>query len=309
MIKFIYGKDTYRASQKLREIIEEYKNLNKNKIILSYFDCGVDFGKFTDEFKTISMFGEKKAAVLTNFFSDLKTQKEVLDFLKKYKKTTEKEDLILFYEEEKTEAKSSLFDFLKKNSDFQKFDLLKGRELIHWIEKEFNEYNAKLESGVPEKLAWNTGSNSWQISNEIRKLAAFKNKKIITKGDIDLLVVQKIEPAIFETIDAVSLGDKKRAIALFHNHLEKGDSPFYIFSMIKFQFSNLLSVKDLSEKRAGFAGLKMHPFVLRKSCQISQRFSLEQLKKIYKKIFQLDIKIKTGKIEPVLAMDILISEI
>jgi len=33
------------------------------------------------------------------------------------------------------------------------------------------------------------------------------------------------------------------------------------------------------------------------------------LKKIYRKIFKLELKIKTGKIDPVLALDILVTEI
>lgn len=311
MIKFLYGKDTYRASQKLKDIIEEYKNRYKNRIILNYFDCGIDFEKFKDEFKTVSMFREKKIAVLTNFFSDSGVEEDILIFFKNKKELQQKEDLILFYEEEKTKIKKSLFKFLKKHSDFQEFNLLEGRELTDWIKEEFRKYKTEVDFEALESLVNFIGNDLWQLSNEIKKLALYKIKKSekrITKKDFDLLVTSKVEPVIFETIDAISAKNKKRALALLHHHLEKGDSPFYIFSMIKFQFSNLLMVKDLIERRRGFSGLKMHPFVLRKSCQLSQRFNLEQLKKIYKKIFQLDLKIKTGKIGPVLAIDILIGE-
>jgi DNA polymerase III subunit delta len=311
MIKFIYGKDIYRSFERLKDIIEEYKKNHKNKIILNYFDCSVDLEKFKDEFKTISMFGEKKLSILTNFFSESVAEKDILNFLKNSKELENNDDLLLFYEEEKKPIKKTLFNFLKKHSDFQEFDLLNSRELMGWIKEEFKKYKTEADSEVLEDLADFTGNNLWQLSNEIKKLVLYKIKKFdkkISKKDFDLLVVSKVEPVIFETIDAVSAKNKKRALALLHHHLEKGDSPFYIFSMIKYQFSNLLTVKDLIERRKGFAGLKMHPFVLKKSCQLSQGFNLEQLKKIYKKIFQLDLKIKTGKIEPVLAIDILISE-
>ena len=107
--------------------------------------------------------------------------------------------------------------------------------------------------------------------------------------------------------------DKKRALDLLHSHLEKGDSPLYLFSMIKFQISNLLVIKDLIEKQTPFPSIlsqsNLHPFVVKKSYRLSQKFSLEQLKKIYRKIFKLDLKIKTGKIDPALALDILVTEI
>jgi DNA polymerase III subunit delta len=311
MIKFIYGKDTYRSGQKLKDIIEEYKKLHKNGIILDYFDCSSSFEKFKDEFKTISMFGDKKIAVLTNFFSESGIEENILSFLKNKKDLQGKEDLILFYGEEKNKTKKSLFNFLKKYGDFQEFNLLEGPALRDWIKEEFRKYKTEVDFEVLENLVNFIGNNLWQLSNEIKKMALYsikKSEKRVTNKEFNLLVTPKIEPVIFDTIDAISSKNKKRALALLHYHLEKGDSPFYIFSMIKFQFSNLLKVKDLIERGRGFSGLKMHPFVLRKSCQLSQQFNFEQLNKIYKKIFQLDLKMKTGKIGPVLAIDILISE-
>ena len=69
------------------------------------------------------------------------------------------------------------------------------------------------------------------------------------------------------------------------------------------QFRNLLIIKQ-SPKNSG-----LHPFVVQKSSYLCNQFSIEQLKKIYQKIFQVDSDIKTGKIEPELALDLLLSEI
>ena len=84
--------------------------------------------------------------------------------------------------------------------------------------------------------------------------------------------------------------------------------------MIAFQFRNLLLVKS-SEQEGSFAGnpfalagkLGMHPFVLRKTIQQAKLFTFEELKKIYRDIFQADLNIKTGKIEPATAIDLLIA--
>ena len=53
----------------------------------------------------------------------------------------------------------------------------------------------------------------------------------------------------------------------------------------------------------------MHPYVIQKSTQQTRKFNFEELKKIYQKIFQVDLDIKTGKIEPETAIDLLIAEI
>ena len=77
--------------------------------------------------------------------------------------------------------------------------------------------------------------------------------------------------------------------------------------MIAYQFRNLIIVKDLSDT-AVLKG-KMHPFVISKSRQLSQKFTKERLEKIYSKIFKMDFAIKQGKIKPALALELLIADI
>jgi len=49
-------------------------------------------------------------------------------------------------------------------------------------------------------------------------------------------------------------------------------------------------------------------FVVQKILVLAQKFSFEELKNMYQKIFQIDVKIKTGKIDPQTALEIFISE-
>jgi DNA polymerase III delta subunit len=53
----------------------------------------------------------------------------------------------------------------------------------------------------------------------------------------------------------------------------------------------------------------LHPFVVKKSYQQANKFTLQELKKIYQKIFKADLDIKTGKITPETALDLLLTEI
>ena len=321
MIIFLYGLDNYRSRQKLNEIIEEYSNENNQSkkiptcgLNLKYFDAKkIDFQEFQDEIGTISMFKEKKLIILTNVFFNSDIEKNFLDFLKNKK---EIKDTVLFYEEEKINEKSPLFNFLIKNGKSEEFQLLEVEKLKNWIKNEFNKYQIKISLDILNDLANFIGNDLWQLSNEIKKIALYKIKTKelkITKKDFNLLIKPKIESAIFDTIDAISSQSKKRALNLLHRHLEKGDSPIYLFSMIKFQFSNILVVKDLLARKKSFAEIltltSLHPYTVKKSYKLSQKFTLEQLQKIYKKIFQLDLKLKTGKIEPVLALDLFLSEI
>jgi len=317
MIIFLYGPDTYRSRQKLNEIVEHYKKIHKSGLDLKLLDLKEkDFQDFKNEAQIASMFSEKKLLVLKNAFENFDFKEKISAEIEKFAKS---EEVILFYEEEI--KKDKFFQTLKKFSEYQEFQLLDGERLKNWVKKEFKKYQAKIDSAVLEKLIEFVGNDLWQMANEIKKLVAYKtgHNQITTvtklcpeieREDVELLVKSKIETDIFKTIDAIAAKNKKRALKLLKAHLEKGDSPLYLLSMINFQFRNLLIIKDLIEKNLSpYSFTDIHPYVIKKSISLLGKFSFSELKKIYQKIFEVDLDIKTGKIEPEMALDLLITEI
>jgi len=328
MIIFLYGEDTFRSKRKLQEIIEEYKKVHKNGLNLTIIDCqSADFGDFKREIETVSMFKEKKLIILKNALSASEFsgqgesatggEKSLQKILSK-----NKEDTIVFFEDEKVDSRKSFFKFLEKNSKSQEFKSLSALQLLAFAKKGFEKTGVKIQDEALEQLVIFCGSDLWRLSNEIKKLAAFKMKPAFAKAsageevnlkDVEQMVNSEIETDIFKTIDAIARRNKKQALGLLHKHLEDGDSVPYLLSMINFQFRNLLLIKDLLEKRTQYhliaSKTGIHPFVVRKSYELCERFTFPEIKKIYQKIFLADLDIKTGKVEPQTALDLLISGI
>lgn len=310
MIFFICGEDTFRSSQKLNEIISHYREIHKSGLNLRSIDLReIGFQEFKNNASNISMFDEKKLIVLKNASSNKNFQE---DFLKNNKYFINSTDVFLFFEEGIPES-NKFFKFLEKKAKAQKFEPLESAKLKNWVKKEFENYKAKVEINALNELVEFVGNDLWQMENEIKKLVNFRKGKIIEKKDVEIMVKPKIETDIFETIDAIASRNKKRALELLNKHLENGDSPLYLLSMINFQFRNLLMIKDLIEKNKPYYNFQkitgLHPFVIKKSYNQAQRFSLQELKKIYQKIFQVDLNIKTGKLDPQAALDLFIAEI
>lgn len=309
MTYFLYGQDTYRLKQKLAEIIEIYKQKNKNCFNLKFFEGDkLIYRDFQDEFRQMPMFKEKKLMVLKNAVANT-AFKEL--FFKNAKRFIESSDIVVFYEDKEPPAKDVLAKLLIKEGRSQEFSLLSGAKLKLWVNKEFAKFGVQADSRAIDKLLEFLGNDLWQVSNEIKKIAAFKKNSStpLQVTEVAALVKPKIETDIFKTIDAIAQKNKEQALILLHKHLEKGDAPLYLLSMINFQFRNILIVRDLMEKGSPFNQLKLHPFVVRKSQQQAQKFTLEELKRIYCKIFKADFNIKTGKIEAQTALDLLIAEI
>jgi DNA polymerase-3 subunit delta len=329
MFIFLYGTDNYRSRQKLNEIIKHYKKIHKNELNLRYFDGeNLNFQDFREKIQQFSIFKEKKLIILFNFFSNtralakgkderssslIEIKKRFLEEEAKNKFLSKIEEIIVFYEEEKVSEKDAFYFFLKKHAQCQEFKLLDEQKLKNWIEKEFLQYHFKINQKTIQTLINFVGNDLWQLSNEIRKLVSYKKNQKVEVEDVKLLVKPKIEVDVFKTIDAIALKDKKGALFLIHKHLEKGDNPLYLLSMINFQFRNLLIIKDLIEKNRPFYTFgkktQLHPYVIKKTYSQTQKFTIEELKKIYQKIFQADLDIKTGKLNPQIALDLFIAQI
>ncbi|MFH1582321.1 MAG: DNA polymerase III subunit delta [bacterium] len=311
MIFLLYGPDNYSSREKVKEMIERYKKSHKSGLDFKYLDGNnLDFNDLANEDQQNSIFNEKKLIVVTNVISNKEFKEK---FSKNYKKLIDSSNIVVFLEEDKVTANDSLLKLLKKHAKCQEFPILSVEKMKRWIKDELNKFKAVISPDALDKLLEYCEENLWSLSNEIKKLAAFKREKIIEVKDIELLIKPKIETDIFKTIDAIASKNRKAALILLHKHLDKGDSPLYLLSMINFQFRNLLLVKDLIEKGKPYYSIpkltKIHPFVVKKSYQSAQKFTYQELKKIYQKIFQVDLSIKTGKLKPETALDILIAEI
>jgi len=309
MIIFLYGQDSYRSRQKLNEIVEHYKKIQKSGLNLKYLNGEtLNLEDLQNEISQPSIFSEKKMIIINNVFSNSEFKE---NFLKKSQKFINSQNIILFYEREEISDNDKFLKLLKNFGKSQEFKFLKGQNLRNWIKKEIENYQVKAHPQVIEKLINFIGNDSWQLSNEIKKLVSYRKDKEIQLEDIEFLIRStKIETDIFNTIDAIAFAQKKKALELLKKHLQKGDSPLYLLSMINYQFRNLLIIKELIEKKHSYYSilkkLQLNPFVVKKSYQQAQRFSLSELKKIYQKIFQIDFNIKTGKINPEIALELFV---
>ena len=317
MIIFLFGSETFQSRQKLNQIISQYQTKHKTGLNLQRLDFKEnELSSLKETAETQAMFKEKKLIIIENALAKNPIwQKELLDYLKKSDLKNTPETMLVFYEKELAGPKGDLFKFLTQKPVLaQEFKVLIGAKLENWIRQETKQEGKIISPEAIRKLAAEAGNDLWRLAGEIKKLAAFSGQKpVISEQDISLLVKPRIETNIFATIDALARRDKKTALKLLHQHLEKQDDVIYLLTMFIYQFRNLLQLKDLVDKGTPFYQLaqktKLHPFVIKKSWEQIKNFSLEGLKKIYQKLLDLDLEIKTGRIEAKTALDIFLMTI
>src|SRR3989338_3447425 len=317
MIIFLYGHDTYRAGQKAKEIIAGYEDIHKSGLNLRFFDFEDSaFGDFKNAAESVSMFNEKKLLVLKNSFCSKDFVNDFLSWGGKEGIAVSK-DIICLFMEVTADKSSDIFKWLAGNARCQEFNELKGTKLKNWSVDFAKQKGILMESIVAERLIFYTGGDLYALHNEISKIASYvlerSGSKTATEGDLNILIKPKLETHIFSLVDSFVEKDKKKALRLLHGHIEAGDNEMMIFSMIQTQFINIAAIKDLidaGEKDSYRISkiLGIHPYVAKKGMWQSARMDKREIKNIYKKFVDTEIKVKTSELSLKSGMENLLFE-
>lgn len=184
-----------------------------------------------------------------------------------------------------------------------------------WIIRRAQEaYGARIEPSAAAALAAVTPGDLRRADNELFKLVAYADGRAITEADVALLTPYVMEAKLFDMVDALAEGRADRAAALLHRLLEQQQDIFGIFGMIVRQFRLMLLARealDAGKKPAQMAdilGTKSN-FVAEKTARQARMFTLAQLEAVYRRLRDYDEDMKTGRIDPLLAVDLLIASV
>lgn len=315
MFIFLYGADNFRSLEKLSDLKNEYLIKNSSGTDLSVLDYGDSstLTSLTDVFSAQGLFSTKKLVLIKNSMIKGTTdqQKEILAILKSNPALEKDTDtLVIFFEAGAPKKNGALYKLLFKIAKKQEFAPLEGIALANWALA----YSKTLSATVSfSKSALNillasTGNDLHILSNEINKLINYKNGGEITDQDVILLVKSKVDSTMFEAIEALSSGNKSRALALLHEQIAKGEDVYYILSMYTYQIRTLLKIGDFywqgmtnAPQIAQASGI--HPYVVQKSLSQIRNLSEAKTKQMLRDLAEIDMNAKTGKIDPLLTLD------
>jgi len=302
MIYLICGKNTYLSKKKKQELIDVYK---KKGFVPELLDKDyTDVKQFLKEFRVQSLFGEKKLFIINSLWGR-KSLKE--KFQKEIEKLQNQE--IVIFENKEISSKDKLFKKIQKIGKVFQFSLSGKRDIKKIIRNDLKKENFYIEDIALDTLIEFLNSRPERFASELAKLKAYKffERKIETQ-DVLKLVKPESEADVFKMIEAIAKRHKKTALNLINKHLQKGDSPFYLLAMINFQFRNLIMYQEGKTFPRFIRESGMSFFQIKKTQELAYLFDLEKLKKIYQKLFKIDLAVKTGKMDLLEALELLILE-
>jgi len=188
--------------------------------------------------------------------------------------------------------------------------LPKGAALAQWIRAQARARGGDFTPEAASHLANLVADDNRMASSEIDKLLAYVNyKRPVDVDDVELLTPNMQTGNVFKMVDAIGNRQGKVALHILHQLLADNE-PILIFSMIIRQYRLLLLTKELLSAHATpneiERTLKVRDFVARNLISQCKNFDQPTLDGIFRRLVEVDERVKTGKIEWETALDTLV---
>ncbi len=314
----LHGDDEYSSDEFLQQILAEFRRQPNAEFNLSIFDgTEATAAEILGAAAAYPFLAESRLIVVKGMLAYLnrkgggETAKRMSEQLAAAAGTLPPSTQLIFVESTKLpESHRVLKAVPKENVRF----FAAPKDSTQWIIKHAKAQKQDIEPAAARALSLVTGSDLRLADSELAKLAAYTNgERPITEKDVMLLTPYVAETNLFAMTDALSHGNTREASALAHRLLAQDEDAIALFGMIVRQFRLLLLVKEHlfsggDRAPAAIAGaIGIHPYAAEKLSSQSRGFSIPQLEQVYRMLQDYDVRMKTGRIDAELALDLLIA--
>ncbi|MBW7457005.1 DNA polymerase III subunit delta, partial [Paenibacillus sepulcri] len=210
---------------------------------------------------------------------------------------------------EKLDERRKVVKLLKEQNALIPFQELQESELQQWTIKRAEEQGRILKKEAAELLLARTGTNMQQLAHEVDKLCLHAGPGgTIDVSEVETLIASTVEEDVFALIDAMATLKVDRALKLYGELLLRKEEPIKIAALIARQLRIMLQIKELAQHQyspqqmAGQLGL--HPYAVKLAAEKARIFSVKSLGGHLDRLAELDYKMKTGKIEKTLGLEL-----
>lgn len=319
MIIFLYGKDTFRSRRQLRQMVEKFKkDRDPQGLNLAHFNATKHKpGQILEQILASPFLSEKRMVVVEELLSS-KEKDFVSELLIRIENNNIPESTVLVFWEPtdtfKTKAAKDLFQRLQQEKFAQQYELLSGSTLTTWVHSEIEKNKRKIQRNAVEYIVQHVGNDMWHLHSLIDQLSAYADQDI-TIEDVQLFLDEQADDNIFNLVDAIINKQPKQVYQMIQQQYKMGEDSQFIFAMLLRQFRILLELKDLQERKMFTTAEKVakdlgiHPFVVKKSIPMLQKYSMSKLEEIYEQLLLLDKKTKTGFANQSLLVDVFVGSV
>jgi DNA polymerase-3 subunit delta len=178
-------------------------------------------------------------------------------------------------------------------------------EAIKWLNETAALQSVKIEADASHELVDSLGGDMMMISNELEKLLLYVGeRKSITLGDVETMVLAAKQRTLYELTDALSSHNRARSLEILHAMLSTGDGDEAAIGhiyMLARTFRQMLVIleRNVRDTRALYQvlwpGFRIPPFAAEDVIRQSRRYkSRLELTRAIRLISQADVALRSN---------------
>ena len=316
MTYLFYGKEKYLIDEEIKKYKAKYDDIN---IVDITYNNNLD--KIIDEANSISLFSEDKLIIVndTTIFNRKKkaedeeesiNDKDNLDVLINYLNNQNDQVTLIFINNQETiDNTKKITKLIKEKGVIKEFNTLNIKETIKEL---FGKY--KISYDLIDLLINRVGNDISILKEEIDKIITYKENDLeITKEDIISLTYLNIDTSAFNFADQIVNKNKDEALKIYNELLEMHSDPSTVIALLASKIRLIFNVLEL--RHLGYSMYQMcdtlesKEYPIKLALQTASKTSEEEIINVLNDLADLDINIKTGKINPNLGMQLFILKI
>ena len=314
MLYIPHGPDDFIHAEKIAELKATIGDATAADFDVTQLDGrGLRLGELRRHADAMPFLAAKRLVIVNGYLASIHDKTEemqaLLDYLDHLSPTT---DLVLV----ETETLDRRHPVLKvAGPEGVHFAGIDKNNLPSWITNRAKNHGATIEPSAAERLGRLVGPDLHTLSQELEKLALYvNNERPIQIADVELLTPYTEEADRFGLASAIGQRNARRAYDQLRKELDDGQNPMAILGGIAAQIRGLIEVKDMAERGlspAEIARVKgwRSDYAAKMRLKEAANFSMQRLEQILEMLLELDLAIKTGRMDSLLALDTLIARL
>lgn len=305
-IYLLYGEERYLKKQYTDRLHKAMCNEGDSMNTHFYEGKDISVGEIIDLSETLPFLSERRVIFISNSNLFKSGGEKMAEYLASPNETT-----YFVFTESEVDKRSKLFKAVQNNGCVVEFGVQDENTLKRWIAGIVGRDNKKIAERTVTLFLTKTGTDMENIQMELEKLLCYcMDRDVITDEDVEAVCVNRISNHIFDMVNAIASGNTKEALSLYYDLLALKEPAMRILFLIARQYNLLLQTKELKQK--GFSDkdiaskIGVPPFVAGKYVAQASRFKPSDLKAFVKRCVETEEAVKTGHMNDVISVEMLI---
>ncbi len=308
-IYLLYGEERYLRRQyreRLRKALcSEDDTMNTH----FYEGRDISVGAVIDLAETLPFLAERRVIFISNSGLFKSGGEKMAEYLAEPNETT-----YFVFTESEIDKRSKLFKTVNSKGYAAEFAVQDEKTLKRWAAGVLGKEGKKITENTVQLLLSKTGTNMENIQMELEKLICYcLDREVITDEDVEAVCTTRISNHIFDMINAIADKQQKKALDLYYDLLALKEPPMRILFLIARQCNLLLQAKELKlkghDQRSIASKIGVPPFAAGKYLAQASRFKTEKLRNAVAKCVEAEEAVKSGRMNDILSVEILIMSV